>query len=120
MTNKILLGFTALVVLALIFVMRPVPKVYEDEAIVAKGTVSYVSEGGVKDLIIRLKDDPKVYYINRAMDNGMDVKEMKDKLLGNDVVIKYPEYWSPLDWNSETRHISKLQLGEEVIFNELK
>mgnify|MGYP007079441213 CR=1 FL=1 len=45
---------------------------------------------------------------------------MREQLVGNETTIKYPKYWTPLDWNNKTKHLSKLQVGHEVLFNELK
>lgn len=32
----------------------------------------------------------------------------------------YPKYWTPLDWNNKTIHLSKVEIGTEILFNELK
>ncbi|NRB64696.1 MAG: hypothetical protein HRU40_16990, partial [Saprospiraceae bacterium] len=45
---------------------------------------------------------------------------LRKKLIGNAIIVKYPKYWTPLDWNNSIRHISKVEFKDEVIFNELK
>jgi len=112
------LGF--LILVSGILVLRPVPIVDEDEAIVEQGIVASISEGGVKDVLIRLENNQRRYYINRGLENGLDLKQLREQLIGKSVTIKYPDYWTPLDWDNRIRHISKLEIENEVIFNELR
>jgi len=102
-----------------IAILRPVPIVKESEAITEKVVVSYVYEGGVKDVCFRVKDSDRVYYINRGLEGGLVLSDLKEKLMGKEVTFKYPEYWTPLDWNNRIKHLSKVEYGGEVIFNEL-
>ena len=120
LTNTILLGFGAFLALSAILILRPVPIVAEEDSLVVHGVVDHIGIGGVQDVIIRLKDHSTVYYINRGYENGLDMKQLQEELLGKKVTLKYPEYWTPLDWNNSLRHISKLALGNKIIFNELK
>lgn len=112
------LGLVFLVIAVAIF--RPVPIVQEHEAIPVSGTVRFVFEGGVNDVVIKLEGDDRRFYINRGLEYGLDLDDLKDRLIGHQVVMKYPKYWTPLDWNNQVRHISKLEFQGEVLFNELK
>tara|TARA_B100000965_G_C19081356_1_gene536458 strand:- start:43 stop:405 length:363 start_codon:yes stop_codon:yes gene_type:complete len=105
---------------AAILIFRPVPIVAEEEAIVVEGEVSAIYESGVKDISILLKNNSTLFYLNRGLELGLDIQELREKLLHQKVTIKYPEYWTPLDWNNRIRHLSKLEWKEGVIFNELK
>ena len=60
------------------------------------------------------------FYINRGLENGLDLDILKEKLVENSIVVKYPKYWTPLDWNNSNRHLSKVEFGDKVIFNEFK
>lgn len=120
MIQKILISFVLLFISAAVFIFRPVPIVAEEDAIVVEGEVSAIYESGVKDIHITLKDHSTLYYINRGLELGLDIQELKEKLIHQKVTIKYPEYWTPLDWNNRIRHLSKLEWKEGVIFNELK
>ena len=108
MNKKILIGIVALLIIAFFSIFRPVPIVTESEAIVEKGIVSDIYEGGVKDVAFRLENNQRVYYINRGLEQGLNLKDLKNKLIGNEVVIKYPKYWTPFDWNNKIQHISKV------------
>ena len=118
--NIILLSPFVLIFLAAIAIFRPVPIVNEDEAITVTGIVDAVYEGGVKDVVFRLKNNQQRYYINRGLENGLNLKDLQSRLTGLEVTLKYPKYWTPLDWNNSIRHASKLVFQGEVLFNELK
>lgn len=115
---SIVLGIFILITLALIF--KPVPIVAEEYAIETKGIVTDVYEAGRFDVVFKLKNTKQRYYINRGLENGLELKNLQGKLIGKEVTIKYPKYWTPLDWNNTVRHLSKLEFENEVIFNELK
>lgn len=118
--KKIFIGFALLFFLIAVLIFRPVPIVTEDKAIVVKGNVSGIYESGIKDVSFKLKDNPTIYYINRGLENGLHLDSLKAQLIGEEVTIKYPSYWTPLDWDNRIRHLSKLEWNGEVIFNELK
>ncbi len=120
MRKKIILGLIALFFVAAIAIFRPVPIVTEDKALVETGVVAMIKEGGVKDVVIRLEGNKRVFYINRGLENGLNLDELKEKLIGNEITVKYPKYWTPLDWNDRIKHISKVEIGDEVIFDEFR
>ncbi len=119
MIEKTLIGITVIVVVIGILIFRPVPIVTEDKALVVNGTVTGIYEGGIKDVIFKLQEDSRLFYINRGLENGLNLDSLRKNLIGEQVVIKYPSYWTPLDWDEEIRHLSKLEHKGEVIFNEL-
>lgn len=116
-----LLFWLAMVIFFIGFVFfRPVPIVSEERALVVEGTVKGIYEAGVKDVVFLLKDQPTRFYINRGLENGLNLETLRSQLLGKTVTIKYPKYWTPLDWNHEVKHLSKLETKDTVWFNELK
>jgi len=124
MMKKILIelgiGFGILFILSLGFVFKPVPIVYEEQALTEKGIVKSISEGGTNDVVFILENNNTRFYINRGLENGLDLNHLKEKLIGQEIVFKYPKYWTPLDWNNKIKHLSKVEFGNEIIFNELK
>ncbi|NNE29337.1 MAG: hypothetical protein HKN16_06860 [Saprospiraceae bacterium] len=118
--NRILLGFGILLFIGALLVFRPVPIVKEEKALTKLGTVERIYEGGVKDVVFRLEGDPTRYYINRGLENDLNLETLRADLLGKNVTIKYPKYWTPLDPKNCIRHLSKLEFEGRVIFNELK
>lgn len=101
--------------------LRPVivPQNAED-CLVAKGKVIRIFEGGVNDVAFRLEGDKTMYYINRGLEQGLDLKELQDQLIGNDVTIRYPKHWTLLDPNNRIKHLSILEYNGVEIFNEIK
>jgi hypothetical protein len=103
-----------------LLILRPVPIVKEENALKVKGIVKGIHEGGENDVVFYLENHDTRYYINRGLENGLNLASLKNKLMGKEVTIKYPKYWTPLDWDNEIRHLSKLEYKGEVLFNELK
>lgn len=115
-----LITFSIIFFLIAILIFRPVPIVAEHKAITETGTVSGIFSNPGNDVIFVMEDNQRRFYINRGLENGLVLEDLKDRLIGNSVVVKYPKYWTPLDWHNSTRHISKLEFNGEVLFNELK
>lgn len=114
----ILLSLCLLVVAVLIF--TPVPIVRESKALVEIGRVTEIYANPGNDVIFKLEGTSRRFYINRGLENGLDLQYLKQRLVGKTIVVKYPKYWTPLDWDNTVRHISKLEFEGEVLFNELK
>lgn len=115
---SIALGLILLIIAVLIF--RPVPTLSENNAIIEKGIVSDIHEGGVNDIVFRLKNNRRLFYLNKGLEKGLAITSLKEKLIGKQVVLKYPKYWTPLDWNNSSRHISQVEFNNEILFNELR
>ncbi len=119
MSNRNLLIVPGIVLAVIaIFSLRPVPVLTEEDALTATGIVAQISEGPSFDVIIHLQDDKNSYYINRGLEEGLILDDLKERLTGNEVTLKYPDYWTPLDWKNKYRHISKMEIEGEIIFNE--
>lgn len=113
----ILLGLMFLGTGVLIF--RPVPVPDEKDCLSVKGTVTQMYEGGVKDVVFKLQGLDKEFYVNRGLERGLDLNNLKASLTNKEIVIKYPKYWTPLDPGNSTRHISKIECDGKTIFTEL-
>lgn len=98
--------------------LRPVPIPEEEECIVVKAVVAEIYEDGDKDIVFRLQDQEKIFYINRGLE-VLIVKDLKTKLIDEEVRIKYPKYWTVLDPTNSVRHISQLEYAGEIIFTEM-
>ncbi len=107
---------TILMILAAM-ALKPLAIGKEEKAISISGVISQVYEAGEKDVVFILDNSPKKYYINRGLENGLELDNLQ-KLINQEVTIKYPKYWTPLDWNNSIRHLSKLEQAEFVIYTE--
>lgn len=122
MKNIIKYSFIILVSLCFIvaiLIFRPVPIVTEDKAISITGIVSEIYSNKGNDIIFIVENTNQKFYINRGLENNLELEDLKNKLIGQAVTMKYPKYWTPLDWNNSIRHISKLEFRDKVLFNEL-
>ena len=122
MKNIIKYSFITLVSLffiVAILIFRPVPIVTEDKAISITGIVSEIYSNKGNDIIFIVENTNQKFYINRGLENNLELEDLKNKLIGQAVTMKYPKYWTPLDWNNSIRHISKLEFRDKVLFNEL-
>ena len=116
-TKIILISFSLIIV---VLVFRPVPIVSESKAISESGIVTEIYSNKGHDILFIMENNNRKFYINRGLENGLELNNLRKKLIGNAIIVKYPKYWTPLDWNNSIRHISKVEFKDEVIFNELK
>jgi len=104
--------------LLIVTIFRPVPTPSSDaECLQTTGKVINIYEGGIKDVVLVLENSKQKFYINRGLEQGLDITELKKRLMSKEVSIKYPDYWSFFGGKTMT-HLSKLELGQELIFSE--
>jgi len=115
----IILTFVSFLLLVLL-IFRPVPIVPESRCLVHSGEVQDVFEAGVKDVVLRMDNTPTRFYINRGLEQGLILDSLRAQLIGKQVTVKYPPYWTPLDPKDKVKHISKLEYEDIVVFSELR
>ena len=115
-----LVSLILIVSIIAVLIFRPVPIVSESKAISEIGIVKEIYSNKGNDIIFIMLNTDRKFYINRGLENGLELNNLKEKLIGNSIVMKYPKYWTPLDWNNSIRHLSKVEFKNEIIFNELK
>lgn len=120
MQKKIFIILSIAFVIVCVLIFRPVPIIYEEDAIEKTGIVEKIKHTEGDDYVFKLKNNPTKYYINRGTEQGLDYKTFESQVLNKKIVIKYPKYWTPLDWNNSIRHISKVELQGETLFNEFR
>ena len=114
----LLFGLLFLVLVAMI--LRPVPIPAEEDLLVETGTVVAIYEAGTKDVVFQLAHTDVRYYINRGLEKGLNLSLLKATLMDQEITIKYPSYWTPLDPRNDDRHVTKLEYAGEVIFSDLE
>lgn len=116
----VLVSFSLLIFIIAVLIFCPVPIVSENKAISESGIVKEIYSNKGNDVIFVMENTERRFYINRGLENGLELNNLKEKLIGNAIVVKYPKYWTPLNWNNSVRHISKVEFNDEIVFNELK
>lgn len=118
MKERILLIFAGIFLVFFVLVFRPITASDESECNVTSGILVNLHEGGENDIVFRLKDNEKIYYINRGLEHGFTLEELGEKLLENEVTIWSARHWTPLDPKGKTNHICKVTYQDEVLFTE--
>ena len=116
--NWIVIAAIVFVVLA-ILVFLPVPIPEDKDCLVVKGTVAEIYEAGTKDMVFKLNGHERIYYVNRGLERGLNLKKLKAEMIGKEITIKYPRYWTPLDPGNSVRHISKIESKGRIVFTEI-
>lgn len=111
-------SFMLLLIILAAALFRPVPILPEHELSITSGIVDEVFEGGEKDIVFKLKEEDQLYYINRGLEQSLSLSELRAKLIGNEVTIKYPEYWTLIN-SDYSRHLSKLEFEGSTIYSEV-
>ena len=117
-----ILGYTCLfiVVCFMSLCLRPVPSVTTENVMIQKGIVEDITEGGVKDATFHLVDDDRYFYINRGLENRFKLEDLRKHLIGKEVTLVYADHWTPLDWDNKSIHIARLEIGEDVFYDETR
>ena len=106
--------FAFLFILYLIFIVKIGPlNTSKDNSVEVTGIVDSLYEGGVKDLVFKLKYDSNIYYINRALENGFDLKEINSTLLGKEISLWYSKHRS-----RPGGHMMQLKYQDSIYYTE--
>ncbi len=117
--RRIILNMAGLSLFLLaILCLRPVPRLTDKNAITVTTIIKSVFEGGEKDIVFTTYGSDEVYYINRGLEQDLDIAQLRERLVGEEVVIVYPKYWSPLDAKQKVKHLSKLLHQDDLIYDE--
>ena len=81
-----------------------------------KGVVLSIEEGGVKDAVIKLRNEKNTFYINRGFET-FKTAELKS-LIGKTAIIYCTEGWNLLDpFNKGSKNIEKLVINNSVFIS---
>jgi len=97
--------------------LRPVSASNEADCNVVKGTVVKIHEGGENDIVFRLKEDSKIYYINRGLEKGLTFEGLTEKVMDREITIWSAKHWTPLDLKGKVNPICKVSLKEEILYS---
>ncbi|RZJ67752.1 MAG: hypothetical protein EOO50_04030 [Flavobacterium sp.] len=89
--------------------------------VVVEGIVSSVSEGGVKDAIVKLEEHEISYYINRGLENQFTLESLTQHIVGKKVTIHYADRWTLLaPLGTDTKAIKLIEVDQKVLYSDLK
>lgn len=73
-----------------------------------------------KDIAVHVKDGEGRYYINRGLEAGLDVAQLEAEALNQKASIHYAKHWSLLNYDRKHRHVSRITVGDKILFNEIR
>lgn len=115
----ILFFLSALCFIGLVFL--PMAQADKDNCAVVEGVLAQVNAGdGENDIVLGLKGENNHYYINRGLEKGLNLAELRSQLLGRNVMLTYIRHWSPLDPQNRTRHVAQLAMGTDTLYTEMR
>ena len=110
----------ALAVLFAILVLRPIPKATMENSAHVEGVVTSVYQTGSPfDVGIDIEADSRFFYINRGAENGVNVKNFNDALNGQVIKLYYAKHWTPLDPKNQHRHVTRIEFGNQILYDEM-
>ena len=85
--------------------------------VVFTGLVEDVFIGGVNDVVIRLNRDPKRYFMNRGLEEGLTISQIKKDLINQVVVIETkPEGFNLFDIYDNLKEIDVITVNDKVLY----
>lgn len=116
-TKKIVVAsIFALLMITLGIIFRPVQPASPDNTIRAFGIIEEVLETNHKNIVFRLKDDNKFYYIKKDLKKDMTFGELKKRLAGKSVEIYYVNRWTPVD-PLRVKHVTKVNFNKMTLYS---
>jgi len=100
-------------------VIRKVPAPIKANCTKVKGVVEEVFSPCCGDIVIKLKDNNKQYFINRGLDDGLVLKQMQSDLLDKEIVLQKINHWTPLDPERYSFPLAEVKVDDEVYFTRM-
>ena len=83
-----------------------------DECEVKKITVIEITEGTSFDIVFK-ENGTSRYYINRGLEQGLTIEDLREKVLNKKVTLHLPKLFY-----GTSQHIAQLAVEDDVIFTE--
>lgn len=105
----------ALLMITLGIIFRSAPPKPPDNTIRALGIIEEVLETKQKNIVFKLKDDDRFYYIKKDLKKDLTFGELKKRLAGKSVEIYYVKHWTPVD-PLRVKHVTKVDLNKMTLY----
>lgn len=106
--------FVLVITLGLIF--RSDPDISNDNTLRTFGTIEEVLETRTKDVVFKLKDDDRFYYLHKSLERDVSFHELQQQLSGKSVEIYYVKRWTPID-PLRVKHVTKVDLNKMTLYS---
>jgi len=74
--------------------------------------VTKIEEGSSYDIVFKDEENDQ-YYINRGLEYGLSLEDLRKVVLNKKVTLHLPKFWI-----GTSEHIAQLTLDEEVLYTE--
>jgi hypothetical protein len=108
-------GIFILLMITLGIIFKPAPASAPESSIRTLGTIEEVLETRHKNVVFKLKDDDRLYYIKKDLGRGLTFRELQEKLAGKSVEIYYVNRWTPID-PLRVKHVTKVDLNKMTLY----
>lgn len=116
--RRVIPGILGIPFILLALALRPVPKATEKNVIEVTGRVANLFEGTSYDVNIHLANEPHFYYINRGIEQGLSIEDLRRKLMHQTVSLAHVKHWTTLDPGNRSRQVARLVYNSKVIFSQ--
>lgn len=116
-TKKIVVAsIFALLMITLGIIFRPEPPSPTEKTIRTLGIIEEVVETRQKNIVFKLKDDDKLYYIKKDLEKDLTFRELKKRLAGRSVEIYYVNHWTPVD-PLRVKHVTQVDFNKMTLYS---
>jgi hypothetical protein len=96
-------------------VFGPFSEVSASNTLRTLGTIEQVLQTRSNEVVFKLKDDDKFYYIEKESQKDLSVTDLQKELSGKSVEIYYVKRWTPID-PLRVNHITKVDLNKMTLY----
>ena len=111
--NKLIKILIAIVFLSLNACIINNPK--PEDCVIETVKITKITEGSSYDIVIH-DDGTDFYYINRGLENGLNLDSLNAKVLNKTVTLHLAKVLGGIT----SEHISQMTLGDDIIYTEFK
>ena len=87
----------------------------KENCVFVKGEVEKIYEGGSFDVMIKLKSDNRIFYINRGLEYNFVLADLQKDLTGKEIA-----FWHAKSWVQDGGHITQVEFEEKILYTEWK
>lgn len=118
--NFLILGIGLLGILLLYLSLSKVPAATQANCYTVQGRVAAITSPCCQDISFTLEGDDHQYYINRGLEQGLDLQALEDQLLHREIKLKViRRKWSLLDPHHLQAPIASIERGPSVVYSAL-
>ncbi|WP_250433272.1 hypothetical protein [Hanstruepera flava] len=101
-------GFFGLVAISSLIIKDPKP----EKCVVLTKKIVRITEGSSYDIVLSDAGTDH-YYINRGLEQGLNLDSLSAKVLNKTVTLHLPKLWL-----GTSEHIAQLAVGDDIIYTE--